>query len=97
MGIKANRKEKVAECWSSCNPGDYSYTKRKGLQGIFGMVFVCPCGCQAVASIPFHNAPEDEPKWNWDGDEDAPTLSPSLHNLNCGWHGFLRNGVFEVA
>ena len=36
-------------------------------------------------------------KWDWDGNKDAPTLSPSI--LIRGkdgqpdlWHGFLRNG-----
>ena len=29
--------------------------------------------------------------WNWDGNRDRPTLTPSV---NCGrcWHGYIRNG-----
>lgn len=37
---------------------------------------------------------EGKPNWAWDGNEDAPTLSPSIHNIGH-WHGFLRNGRFE--
>jgi Family of unknown function (DUF6527) len=35
--------------------------------------------------------------WNWDGNEAAPTLSPSVHcvGVGCGWHGFIRNGMLE--
>lgn len=92
--VKANRVEGVKDCWRSMQPGDFSYTKRKGLDGIRGMAFVCPCGCKAVAAIGFQNAPDSEVKWDWDGNEDLPTLTPSLHNLVCGWHGHLQAGVF---
>jgi hypothetical protein len=31
------------------------------------------------------------PQWDWDGNRDAPTFSPSI---NCGkcWHGYIRKG-----
>jgi hypothetical protein len=34
--------------------------------------------------------------WDWDGNEEAPTLTPSI-NCNggpssCGWHGFIQQG-----
>lgn len=31
------------------------------------------------------------PMWDWDGNAEAPTFSPSI---NCGscWHGYIRNG-----
>lgn len=45
--------------------------------------------------------------WRWDGNRDAPTLTPSINCLaqlengqpaaGCGWHGFLKNGQFEEA
>lgn len=38
---------------------------------------------------------EMRPYWVWDGDEDAPTLSPSIKCLASGWHGFLRRGRLE--
>ena len=30
-------------------------------------------------------------QWTWDGNEDAPTLSPSLHAVGI-WHGFVKQG-----
>ena len=30
--------------------------------------------------------------WGWDGNEDKPTLMPSIHVPGV-WHGYLRNGV----
>jgi len=44
--------------------------------------------------------------WAWDGNREAPTLTPSINCLaekdgkklgGCGWHGFLRNGEFSDA
>lgn len=44
--------------------------------------------------------------WRWDGDEERPTLSPSLHlkiggtaevPLRTLWHGWLRAGVLVPA
>jgi hypothetical protein len=33
--------------------------------------------------------------WDWDHNEEAPTLTPSI-NCNgpgcCGWHGFIQQG-----
>lgn len=35
--------------------------------------------------------------WTWDGNVDAPTLSPSINcqTDGCGWHGFIEGGVFK--
>lgn len=33
------------------------------------------------------------PQWNWDGNREAPTFSPSINCAShCGWHGYIRNG-----
>ena len=34
--------------------------------------------------------------WTWDGDVDAPTLSPSLHAIGL-WHGWVRKGMLIEA
>lgn len=67
--------------------------------------FVCP-GCEAAGATGVHMLPVNAaggigyPSWTWDGDIDAPTLSPSilthggpLQDLRC--HSFLRGGIFE--
>ena len=33
------------------------------------------------------------PQWDWDGNRDAPTFSPSVNcEKHCGWHGYIRAG-----
>ena len=33
------------------------------------------------------------PQWDWDGNRDNPTFSPSINcESSCGWHGYIRNG-----
>jgi len=54
--------------------------------------------------LPGYNRPDairtkrdvsDGPRcWVWDGNEDKPTLSPSLHWVGH-WHGYLKNGRLE--
>jgi len=35
-------------------------------------------------------------EWNWNQDEDNPTLKPSLHAVGM-WHGWVRNGFLVEA
>ena len=36
--------------------------------------------------------------WQWDGNREAPTLTPSiLHHSNPEWHGYLRGGQLVPA
>jgi hypothetical protein len=54
----------------------------------------CP-GCGQVGS------PRDGAKWtvesgSW-ADVTTLTLFPSIAKSCCGWHGYLKNGVFEVC
>src|ERR1700755_2440358 len=39
---------------------------------------------------------DQKPAWEWDGNKEAPTLSPSI-NVIGRWHGYLRNGKLETA
>lgn len=34
------------------------------------------------------------PSWEWDGNEDKPTLKPSVHAVGR-WHGYFTNGRME--
>lgn len=62
--------------------------------------FLCP-GCQEIGGSGLHLLPvtpcEGRPSWTWDGNLEAPTVSPSiLTRYNDGvCHSFLRAGVFE--
>lgn len=72
------------------------------------LVFGCPNG-RGFCSMPIAPSPANCNKavWSWDGNVDAPTLSPSIHcvgldengnikpGVGCGWHGFLSQGVIR--
>lgn len=33
------------------------------------------------------------PQWDFDGNYESPTLSPSINcEKHCGWHGYIRGG-----
>ena len=61
---------------------------------IAGMLYLCPCGCGARGALNFR--PHPSPSWEWDGNEQTPTLSPSVHHVGH-WHGYLRAGVWETC
>lgn len=58
--------------------------------------FACP-GCGRFGSIMYSN-PKTNRSWQIDSGtvQDLNlTLSPSIHCIGCcGWHGFLKNGIF---
>ena len=65
------------------------------------LMFWCP-GCEEDGRGGLHalpvNTDKKSPSWDWDGNLEAPTLSPSIltgagSSKIC--HSFLRNGVFE--
>ena len=76
------------------------------------IAFGCPCGkCHDPAQV-VHNCylnisvpgvarvvPGDgHPSWEWDGNWEAPTLTPSIQRRGaCNWHGYLRAGKFVEA
>lgn len=70
------------------------------------LAFVCP-GCKESGGEGVHmlpvNTTEHSPSWDWDGNIEAPTLSPSILTRTQPYvegvpqgvcHSFLRNGVF---
>jgi hypothetical protein len=63
-------------------------------QGIWS---ICPCGCGTRTMLPVHLNGGGR-GWHWDGNLDAPTLSPSIFHYNGPndphWHGFLRGGYW---
>lgn len=100
----SKRNAKAVRCdgeafFKDAPPGAFRFYSWHGSDKITGMHFTCPCGCGRV-----HGASFD--RWTWDGNTEAPTLSPSLglHAVNgkaigpdgkYHWHGFLKAGQFE--
>lgn len=70
--------------------GAYFFTARD--ESILAMV---PSGDdEPPRLVAFNIGKNGGPRWQWDGNRESPTLSPSLHCIGH-WHGFLRNGRFE--
>jgi len=81
--------------WYHLPLGDFGWAGYEG-HPFQGMLFSCP-GCGEIGYCPLEG-PGD--KWGWDGNEDAPTLTPSIHSApdkgGCGWHGFMTAGNFQL-
>ena len=60
--------------------------------------YICPCGCQGVGSLPVDLGQHLDRRWQWDGNIESPTLSPSiLRYSTCKWHGYLIAGEWKNA
>lgn len=62
--------------------------------------FICP-GCATLGGTGLHMLPvntmDHSPSWDWNGDQEKPSLSPSiLTSMGEGrvCHSFLKDGVF---
>lgn len=58
------------------------------------IVYRCP-GCNDERCVPVRPWP-DGASWEWDGNVEAPTLTPSILHGDCAckWHGYLTAGEF---
>lgn len=59
------------------------------------MWFRCPA-CAQPGSLPLCGV-DGQTRWSLTGSAEKPTLTPAIeHDVpECGWQGFLRDGVFE--
>lgn len=78
-------------------PGSFHIDLTQGGPKCAAFWFFCPCGCEGLSRITVGlcHKPAQEPSWSWNGKLSEPTLSPSVSQLNCGWHGWLRDGYWE--
>lgn len=80
------------------NEGDWCW-KRDDSGRPFLFVCVVP-GDDSPRLLPVTTSKAGQHKWNWDGNEETPTLSPSIsarkgdHNQEI-WHGYVKCGRFE--
>lgn len=71
-------------------PGEFRLMQMRSSGKTAGMDFACPCGCGFVGWLPFDSYLSEG--WHWDEDPTAPSLTPSVLQRGCGWHGYLTNG-----
>jgi Family of unknown function (DUF6527) len=63
---------------------------------IHSLLFVCPCGCKKVRTVPVKMQPNPAHAWWWDGQKESPTLKPSIQIVGeCQWHGWLTAGEWR--
>jgi hypothetical protein len=84
------------------SPGDFYWDAHNDADPtIVSIIFLCPA-CGAWHGTPVK--PGSSNGWEWNGDKDRPTLSPSMlfsgghiENPDCRWHGYLRDGQWITA
>lgn len=84
------------------NPGDFCWAIHNTDDDTIVAIYLkCP-SCGSTHGVPVK--PGNPHGWDWDGNLDKPTLSPSIlfgdghiDNRECRWHGFLRNGEWIDA
>ena len=87
--------------WPDCQlqrTGDFFWDVRNGKRAlILAVPHVCGMeGAWLWSDWTLEHPNENGAEWSWNGDEDKPTLSPSLHWVGV-WHGFVRNGELVEA
>lgn len=84
---------KVADYDAMERPGDFYFKPMQGMEGETCLHITLPGG--AYICIGVKRGGHDTPKvWGWDGNEERPTLTPSIHAIGR-WHGYLRAGRLE--
>lgn len=78
---------------ASIERGDYEIiTNADGHRWLW---FCCPGPCKTVTAIALRpTRPDVAQSWEFDGNDEAPTLTPSINHVGC-WHGWLSEGVFS--
>lgn len=96
--VIAKRYPDIESVKSSGEPGAYTINDVAD-QSYKNLWFNSPADASDLRRIPIGGSAKStdgEKPWGWDGDEDKPTLNPSvfLDPQLPGWHGWLRDGVW---
>lgn len=61
----------------------------------FEHIYVWLPGMKGPDSLRIQKGPPGGPRvWGWDGNEEKPTIQPSIHAVG-DWHGFLQAGELK--
>lgn len=88
-------RENIDDIQENGGVGDWSFTKDDT-----HIAIQLHAGMKGLAILPIKDQAN---AWQWDGNRDAPTLSPSILHWGGGkdapatWHGYLRAGKLETA
>ena len=93
----ATKKSSAEECVAI---GDFMFNEEKDTLYIVlpmndGKFAVDVHVCAVLDPIRISRTPNNNPRvWTWNGNEDKPSLTPSLH-WPGHWHGYLTDGVLK--
>ena len=60
--------------------------------------FSCPRGYDyGGCGIHIGTRTDNIPTWDWNGNKEAPTFTPSINCTFCGWHQNVTDGEFPDA
>jgi hypothetical protein len=89
-------------------PDQFGYTLKPAQpftpEGVDCITFRCPLSERGTCMIPVTLGPPipdaAHRRWHWDGNMQAPTLSPSVNCSGmvrrCGWHGVIEAGCWKT-
>ncbi len=84
--IPANKVESGADLK---NPGDFCFSHERDY------LYIRLPGSRHNDALRIQKGqPGGDRVWGWDGDEEKPTLTPSI-DAPGEWHGYLRAGMLE--
>lgn len=88
--------EKVSGYDELLLPGQYYFD-----HSIRVLYYLCP-NCGTLGTTPYCTGGKEDKRWLWDGNEDCPTLTPSIKVIehadkNCKWHGYLKKGQWTFC
>jgi hypothetical protein len=91
--------DNVADLLNLGTVGDWAFSPEGELSAIW---IRTPDGSPngTMSRLPIAPIDSVQAWWEWDGNRDAPTISPSIHRLpivgfKAGWHGWMRVGWLE--
>lgn len=98
-----NAKGQVRADWEDMEDngqlGDWVFLRDE--KGPYLIMLRTPDGSERgyLSGLPLRPLKDPGPHWDWDGNENAPTLTPSILRYPTwhrpGWHGFMRAGALE--
>jgi len=103
--VAASAKGQLRKGWDDLNEngqlGDWAFMTDAA--GVRYLLFRSPDGTERgwLSHIPLSPEAKPGPVWQWDGNEAAPTITPSIHRMPSwnkpGWHGWMRQGELVCA
>lgn len=84
---------KVSDYEAMERPGDFYFAPVQGIEWETALHINLPGGAFICIGVK-RGGPGGPRVWGWDGNEEQPTLEPSINCVDR-WHGFLRAGRLE--